>query len=88
MDIEQQENLERVTAAIGEVIEEFWRERLRGGDPTFYAADLLAFVRERAAIAPDSPSRILRALRQARRVNYAVVSRSDSFYRALPLAEA
>lgn len=37
------------------------------------------------AIAPDSPGRILRQLRQQGVLNYAVVSRRQSLYRVVPV---
>jgi hypothetical protein len=38
-------------------------------------------------IAPASPDRILRDLRQKGRVNYVVVSRAKSLYRSLPMTQ-
>lgn len=38
-------------------------------------------------VAPASPDRILRDLRQKGRVNYVVVSRAKSLYRSLPMTQ-
>lgn len=61
----------------------------RGVTNTFHAEDLRIFVRERSPqTPPDSPSRILRDLRQAKYVDYTVVSRRKSLYRIEWLEEA
>lgn len=48
--------------------------------------DLTEFVSSRVNgfVAPDSPGRILRLLRQSGRINYVVISRSKSLYRIIP----
>ncbi|KKK51240.1 hypothetical protein LCGC14_3116930 [marine sediment metagenome] len=38
-------------------------------------------------IAPDSPGRILRQLRQQRRLNYDVISRRESLYQVRPVVK-
>lgn len=83
---EQRNNLVRVRARIGLRIVEFWRERLRG-DPMFTADDLRAHVASIAESAPASADRILRDLRQRGVLNYEVVNRAHSLYRALPKLE-
>lgn len=83
----QRDNLDRVRERIHACVVAFWSERLTG-DPVFTATDLRAYVETRhSGIAPDSPSRILRLLRQAGSVNYVVESRSASRYRAITLSE-
>lgn len=81
------ENMERVASRIGEVIVAFWRERVKSEEPEFRARELLERVVEDAGIScsPDSPSRILRLLKRAGRINYELVSRADSLYRAIPV---
>lgn len=78
---EQAANLDRVSAKIGPVVRAFCRWRWRVGRVDFHMAELTAFVRDRSAIAPDSPGRILRMLRRAKQIDYVVVSRRDSLYR-------
>jgi DNA repair protein SbcD/Mre11 len=57
-----------------------------GRSGTFHIEDLADFVKERhPEIAPDSPGRILRALRSEKRLNYRVVSRRDSLYELTPI---
>lgn len=57
------------------------------GPRHFHNQDLLVYVRTHIgeAIAPDSPGRILRELRQRRQLNYRVVNRRASQYEFLPL---
>lgn len=87
--IEQQENLERVEGRIGRAIEDFIALELRSGKATFHANELRKWVNDGVpGVAPASPDRILRGLRQAGRINYEVVSRRNSLYRALPLVRA
>ena len=63
---------------------EFCAIQLRYGG-TFYIEELRQFVERKMGpgshIAPDSPGRILRQLRQQRLLNYKVVSRTQSLYR-------
>jgi len=81
MDPEQQENIERVNERIGGAVLAFMRQT-RGRQ--FFADDLRRYVRVAVGeVAPGSPDRILRMLRQARRLDYRVVSRSLSLYEAL-----
>lgn len=82
---EQPVNLRRVRANIGPTIVAFWTECLASAVSTFTTAQLVRYVAMKHPMAPDSPSRILRALKQAGSVNYVVVNRAASLYRALPL---
>ena len=68
----------RVRSRIGSLIMEFCRE-----NRTFHMKDLLWFVESRieGKVAPGSPERILRLLRQQGALQYEVVSRRESFYR-------
>jgi hypothetical protein len=86
--LEQKENLSRVKARIGPAVELYWRRAMVEQDE-FHASDLLAFVnRLIPGVAPDSPLRVLRSYRLEGRVNFCVVDRSKSLYRALPLGHA
>ena len=85
--MQQELNLSRVKAAIGARIVRFIAERLAFGPSQFHAQDLRDYVSAVHPTAPASADRILRALRQEGRVNYAVVSRSKSLYQALPLVK-
>lgn len=82
---EQPENLRRVRADIGPTVVAFWTTCLASSVPTFTTAQLVRYVAMKHPMAPDSPSRILRALKQAGAVNYVVVNRAASLYKALPL---
>ncbi len=85
-DTPQARNLRRVRSTIGPTVVAFWAECVASSTPEFTAQQLVRYVALRHPMAPDSPSRILRALRQAGEVNYVVVNRAASQYRALPLA--
>lgn len=68
----------RVYAKIAPLIMEF--HELHAGQ-TFHVEELRLFVTGRVPeIAPDSPGRILRALRLEARLNYVVINRRDSLY--------
>ena len=55
----------------------------------FHAEDLRQFVLMFASeIAPDSPGRILRILRQEGKLNYVVINRRDSLYLFTPVGVA
>ncbi len=88
MHVEQQENLDRVQSKIEGSILRFASEVVRSREPTFHMADLLARVREDVPeTAPDSPSRILRLLRQAKKLDYEVINRRDSHYKLLSVGK-
>jgi hypothetical protein len=83
-DAEQPEQIERVKEKIGRVIRAF--VTMRGIDGEFHADELRAYVRASCpSLAPASPDRILRALRQDGLLNYEVVSRRGSRYRIKPV---
>ena len=87
MSSDRQER-ERVRSRIGSLIMEFFSlSRRPFVEPTFHMEDLRKFVEIglKGKIAPDSPSRILRQLRQQRLLNYEVVSRRQSLYRVVPV---
>lgn len=82
---EQRANIERVSDAIAALVTKFLREHL---NQEFHVETLREYVYQHVNgyVAPASPDRILRALRQRGTVNYTVVSRSKSLYRSLPVA--
>ncbi len=84
-DPEQPENLERVSTKIALAIMQFCEGRIRARQLEFDMATLVRHIQEAVPnIAPDSPSRILRSLRQAGKISYIVVSRADSKYCLIP----
>jgi len=71
----------RVRSRIGSLIMEFCRI-----NDTFYMENLRGCInRSLGDIAPDSPGRILRQLRQQKLLNYKVVSRRQSLYQLKPV---
>lgn len=80
--LEQQVNLDRVRSRIARSIVAFCNRR-----QTFHMEELLAYVEAETQVAPDSPGRILRDLRQQRLINYRVVNRRASLYEVLPVNE-
>lgn len=51
----------------------------------FFVDELRRYVAGKVPVAPASPDRVLRDLRARGTVNYIVISRSKSLYRALPV---
>lgn len=78
---EQQAHLELVGDKIEGAILDFFAGRPIGFQ--FHAEDLLRFVGQSVDVSPDSPSRILRHLRRAGRLNYRVINRAGSLYEFL-----
>jgi hypothetical protein len=78
---------QRVAQAITWAIVEFFQQRLDSMHHQFHADDLRRFVRAKVGdtTAPASPDRIMRALKQGGRINYTLLSRSKSLYRAEPM---
>lgn len=83
MDEEQPEHLARVKHKIGILVLAFLDDRVRSGRPEFVISELHEWIRERAAVAPASPDRILRALRAEGRCHYDVIDRRASRYRVV-----
>jgi hypothetical protein len=77
---EQQANLDRVSARIRPAVKEFCLSRI---GQQFHVEELTSYVRAKTTVAPGSPDRILRDLRQQGEIDYEVVSRSKSLYRVL-----
>lgn len=80
MGTEQDIQLRRVSSRIGPLVLEFCREHWLARAERFCMAELAAYVAQRAAVAPESPGRILRMLARAGALSYRVVSRSASLY--------
>lgn len=83
---EQSENIERVGNQIARFVKQFMDQR-KGRE--FHADEMRRYVAANVDgyVAPGSPDRILRDLRQRRVVNYELVSRSQSLYRVVPVVE-
>lgn len=79
--VEQARQIGRVKSRIADLVEAFVNE-VGAGHP-FRMAALLAWIAERAQVAPDSPGRILRLLKREGRINYRIVNRSQSLYEVL-----
>ncbi len=81
---EQRRQLARVAGAIGEAVLAFARAHV---GREFRGSELLAHVTASCGpVAPDSPSRVLRALQRTGQVSYRVVSRAESLYEVLEVA--
>lgn len=80
---EQTQQISRVNHAIASYVTAYLK--LKEGKE-FHATDLYTYVHDQVGgyIAPDSPARILRDLKKRGLVNYEVLSRSRSLYRAIP----
>jgi hypothetical protein len=76
----QQSELGRVKTNIGELVEAFVLLRWETSQPRFYKRDLHDFIFARTQIAPASPDRILRQLRQEGKFDYQVIDRRASCY--------
>lgn len=86
---EQTAQLERVSSRIGKSVLAFCRAALRDAyDASFTMQDLTEWVRRETGVAPDSPGRILRDLRQRRLIDYEVTSRAQSLYRLIKVSNA
>lgn len=78
----------RVADAIGEAILTFCRESLEAVWPIFHMDELREYVEGKVGtVAPDSPGRILRSLRQRGLVDYYVSNRAKSEYTIRSVAE-
>jgi hypothetical protein len=75
---EQTAQLERVSSKIALSVLEFCRNHFY-----FRMEALTAWVRDQTGVAPDSPGRILRDLRQRGLIGYEVVNRRQSLYRVI-----
>jgi Fe2+ or Zn2+ uptake regulation protein len=86
MSGDRPEERKRVYAKIAPIILAF---RSMHAGKAFHAEELRIYVRHHAPeIAPDSPSRILRLLREQGRLHYVVIDRRDSLYQFTPVDAA
>jgi hypothetical protein len=77
----QEVHLTRVRNKIGPVILAFCASRLEDGRPEFHADDLRKYVEAHNGVAPASPDRVLRDLRQKGELGYQNTDRRKSLYR-------
>jgi hypothetical protein len=82
-------NLGTASHRISEAVTEFINNKSRfvqEDKQCFTATDLRQYVQLRVGgyVAPSSPDRILRNLRKKGKVNYTLINRSRSLYRAVP----
>jgi hypothetical protein len=84
---EQTQQLNRVAATTKDAILDFMKARLASGDPTFTSDQLRFYVTNNVVgkVSPSSADRVLRLLRQQGMVDYYVVNRGRSLYKAVPL---
>lgn len=81
----QDENLERVSHRIRGAIVFWYGEHERIGVLTFHVEELREFVTQVVGeVAPGSPDRVMRDLRQKGEIGYRVLSRSESWYEIIP----
>lgn len=75
---DSKEDRARVKARITTLIREYYNPGIE-----FRMSDLTQFVTSRFGgyVAPDSPGRIMRLLKQDGEINYTLISRSGSLYR-------
>lgn len=79
------DDLTRVALNIGQAIVQFWKLRI---GTVFTATELRQYVQKSYfGTAPASADRVMRNLRKQGKINYELVDRSKSLYRALPLQE-
>ena len=85
---EQEKQIARVYATTAEAIKDFYVQRLADdvNHGAFTADQLRAFVNDNVenGVSPSSSDRILRLLRQRGEVDYIVLNRGKSLYRAVP----
>ena len=86
---EQTQQLNRVAATTSEAILEFIRQRLADTETkgAFTADQLRFYVTNHVSggVSPSSADRVLRMLRQKGALDYVVLNRGRSLYRAVPL---
>ena len=76
---EQRANIERVSNRIAPLVYGFVKSLGAGAE--FHMTELQEHVNAASPGSPESPSRILRLLRQERKIGYTVLNRSKSLYR-------
>lgn len=81
----QDDHLERVVDKIAPAILTFYAHKLALGELQFHMEELQRYVAVRYPSAPDSPSRVMRDLRQRKQLDYKVLNRRASLYEIRPL---
>lgn len=86
---EQTQQLNRVAATTKDAILEFYNQRVSSCDDTFTADQLRFYVQNNVVggVSPSSADRVLRLLRQQNKINYIVLNRGKSLYRAVPMKD-
>lgn len=78
----------RVALNVGQVIVHFWQIKRSSPGGQFTATELRQYVQNHHfGTAPASADRILRQQRAKGKINYELVDRAKSLYKALPLQE-
>jgi hypothetical protein len=70
----------RLSTQVAPAVLRFFRTKRERGQRHFYMQELQSYVTTQFPFAPDSPSRIMRGLRQRKRLNYKLISRKKSLY--------
>jgi len=81
----QTAEINRVKKKIGDLILEFYHERILIGQCGFQMNELENYINTQTPITAGSAGRILRNLRQCGRIDYEVVKRSESLYKLVRL---
>lgn len=74
-----QEDRQRVKEKLEGLVLAFLKER--GVGATFNLNELVLYVMQQKLVSPSSPGRILQLMKREGRIDYTVVSRSQSLYR-------
>ena len=71
---------------VASIIEKFYMNSLKNGNPEFFAEELRELVASMInKLAPGTTDRILRQLRQQNVINYVVLNRAQSLYKFIPV---
>jgi len=81
LDFDQTAHLTRVTSKTSVAIAEFFANLDVGA--TFHAQEIRDYVAAQVLVAPASPDRVMRKMRQDGEINYELVNRRGSLYRKL-----
>ena len=74
------------TKKVANIIEKFYMNSLKNGNPEFFAEELRELVASMInKLAPGTTDRILRQLRQQNVINYVVLNRAQSLYKFIPV---
>lgn len=80
-----QEDRQRVKEKLEGLVISFLRAR--GYGATFNLNELVLYVMQQKLVSPSSPGRILQLLKRDGKIDYEVVSRSQSLYRIISTGE-